>query len=126
MTVSKSVRFGLQVIGLALVSLSLVACSTTGIREDLDTWIGKHGDELVKTFGPPTSCSSLSSGEQVCMWATAGFVVSGGTGGTIHSQTIFAFDKDGIVRRWKYVGPPRGLHLLGQTVTLSSENSVAK
>lgn len=75
------------------------------IRARYDPWIGQHKDAQIKKLGPPTSCSRLSNGEEVCEWDRSFLSVGKDGGGTVNKRTRYVYDKNGVVREWGYSGP---------------------
>lgn len=59
MTVAMAAMFG---------TLMLAACETTeGYRQQMSTWQGRMGDDLLIAWGPPADRTTLSDGRQ--MWS---------------------------------------------------------
>jgi hypothetical protein len=82
-------------------------------RTRWDYWLGKSKDDRIKSVGPPTACSMLTTGEEVCEWAEGG--VSGGGsynptfGGSSSVSSyahrrIFTYDQNHIAVAWSYRG----------------------
>ncbi len=67
----------------AVLCLSLGGCATQGkYTAKVQTWIGHHTDELISSWGPPSSSTALSSGGKVLEYARSQTVQSGG--GTVY------------------------------------------
>jgi hypothetical protein len=63
----------------AAFCLSLGGCATQGkYTAKVQTWIGHHTDELISSWGPPSSSTALSSGGKVLEYARSQTVQSGG------------------------------------------------
>ena len=78
-----------------------------------DGWLGKSKDDRIKSIGLPASCTTLTSGEEMCEWRDGG--VSGGGsynpnfGGSssvssYEHKRIFIYDKNHIAVGWSYQG----------------------
>lgn len=54
-------------LGVLASTLALAACETAeGYRQQMSTWQGRHGDDLIIAWGPPDSTAMLSDGRE--MW----------------------------------------------------------
>lgn len=122
--------------GLAVVvgpAFVLTGCATTGKYEKvLDSWLGSHADDLVRSWGAPASVYQMGDGGRVLLYdsrsqgaittpvqvhqAPGSFI--GGmyfrgqttvTGGQViplnlWCKTQFATDGAGVIRRWRWEG----------------------
>jgi hypothetical protein len=66
------------------------------------SYIGRHVDELILAFGPPTESFELSRGGRVLQWSNARTVTGGGDSYTTYDtvrNVREVRDQDGVVRR---------------------------
>jgi hypothetical protein len=91
--------------------LGLFGCGAMHLDQAEVEWnsqIGHTKDELIKENGPPESCATLKSGEEVCAWVRRGerMYVGGnsGSGSTWEHRIIYTFNTKGMVTGWSYKG----------------------
>lgn len=111
----------------------LLGCATTyGYKSILNTWVGDNGDNLIRSWGPPTQQTKLSDGSSVFEYirqgqayvpqyttpaqmtttiagrnaftATSGGQTFGGYSVGLYCQTLFYISKDGLITGWKFDG----------------------
>jgi len=101
-----------------LVFITMIGCAsifptTHNYDETLKTWIGKHVDELVKSWGPPQGSYKLSDGGTVIEYSRSRIVkyhmydyeeYGGYQVDTLWCRTIFILDPKGIISSWKHEG----------------------
>lgn len=59
----------LRILLLAAAAVTLGACVTEeGYRQEMATWQGRMGDDLLIAWGPPASKSTLSDGREVWLY----------------------------------------------------------
>jgi hypothetical protein len=104
--------------------LFLTACGLTAqdVRNEFNPYLGQHYDSVIKDLGPPTSCSSLSTGDKVCEWDRSYTSYSQGQGGTVTKRYQFVINKDGIVTEWSWRGPTSTVGIIWSHVKLSSQD----
>ena len=107
-----------KTIPLVVVLLLLTACATTANYEiKLRSWVGKHADQLVMSWGAPDSVYALTSGETILKYSRQGqknqyqFVSVGGQTSyvpagskSLNCETEFKVSSNGIINAWKYRG----------------------
>lgn len=96
----------------ALCAVFLAGCVNrmdVGMRK----YEGRHRDDLVKRFGPPTQETSLSDGGTSMVYIERSASYSGPSpmnpysmneGSTRTCRMIFNADKNGIIRTWAHYG----------------------
>lgn len=62
-------KFPVFAIAAAIAATTLAACETAeGYRQEVSTWQGRMGDDLLVAWGPPASKSSLSDGRELWVY----------------------------------------------------------
>lgn len=90
------------VIGVLLVCILAVACSTLSGR--MQSWVGKHRDELVRVWGPPSQETTLGDGGSSLVYIQQRGSVYQGTGFARTCRMVFSTNSAGIVTSWSYYG----------------------
>ena len=81
---------------LLLGFLILTGC----LSSKMDSWVGHHRDELVKTRGPPNQESTLSDGGKSMVYIQ--YLANQYRGSTC--RMVFNTDETGVVKSWSYYG----------------------
>ena len=79
-----------------LLAMLLSGC----LSSVMNSWKGKHRDDLVKSWGPPTQEAALADGGKSIVYVT----YSGDGSGIGTCRQIFNLDANGIIRSWAYSG----------------------
>ncbi len=79
-----------------LFSMVLSACA--GLGEGMNAWMGRHSDELLEAWGPPSQEATLTDGRTSIVYARPWRYEGGG--GTC--RKIFTLDTAHIIRTWAY------------------------
>jgi cytochrome c oxidase assembly factor CtaG len=82
--------------------LILAACGT--IKERMEPWVGKHQDQLISTWGPPTNSATLTDGRQSLVYVTQGYNTEFGLRCYGTCRKVFTTDKSGVVHSFNYSG----------------------
>ena len=90
----------LFVVGLLLV---LGGCPFS-IKDNMNSWIGHHRDELITTWGPPTSETSLTNGGRSLVYIQVYGSSIGGQGSVSTCRKVFVLDSNLIIRNWSFYG----------------------
>ena len=83
----------------AVLSLLLAGCAVT-MKEVLDSWVGRHTDEAMLTWGAPSSIDTLTNGTKMLTWSHQTAVR-----GTSYSCRVWlTADPGGTIRTWNWEG----------------------
>lgn len=80
----------------------LTACGT--LNKSMGQWVGKHQDELVGTWGPPTNMATLTDGRHSLVYVTQGSNTEFGLRCYGTCRKVFTTDKAGMVQSFNYSG----------------------
>jgi hypothetical protein len=111
---------------LLIVMVLMTACAHRNVNvwieldQKFNQWLGQSKDDRIRQAGPPVSCTTLKTGEEVCEWivqgqrgsamncvpnyATGGSLCHGGGGGSYEHHLIYTYNQNGIATFWSYRG----------------------
>ena len=119
------VRLGTAFVLLALAGCGFIKENYLGMADwptrdaQLNSWIGKSKDERIMKKGPPESCTTLKSGDEVCAWVMRGYSSSGGnvncvpgagcsgggsSGSSWEHHIMYRYNSEGFAVDWSYWG----------------------
>ena len=92
-----------------ITSTFVLSCGTSKkIQETMDSWMGNHKSELIKSWGPPNRYESDGAGGEILIYeksVTRGGVINGTYyENTSHPYSMFYADKTGKLYYWR-TGP---------------------
>ncbi len=93
-------------LALLLILPALVAC--TSLHQVMGSSMGNHKDELIKSWGPPTTIHNLDDGGQVLLYVRQG-AVAVPIGSMVYVAPVtcekqFNTDRSGYIVSWIYRG----------------------
>src|SRR2546425_8926662 len=90
-----------------LLSCFLLACGPN-LNEVMQSWVGHHRDDLLRSWGPPAQETKLSNGGAILTYRNTGqvFMPVGSMmyGVPVTCQKDFEIDSAGRIVRWRFQG----------------------
>lgn len=99
-----------------VVSLLVASCATTeGYKKIVQSWVGSNVNQLINSWGPPTSEYKMPNGHTVYTWFREGQrQVNTGynrytnqiqtSSSSLHCETSFTADQTGRIYTWQFKG----------------------
>lgn len=111
-----------------LCGLVLTACATQAKYEAmLETWVGKHVDELVLSWGPPQGAFDLSDGRKIIEYREERTIQMSGRTYTTSNTTYGLRPQDNRTTYSTHTTPGHGIDLSCKTrFTISKNGIIAK
>jgi hypothetical protein len=79
------------------ILLVLLCSACVSMQSQMEKWVGAKDSDLISSFGPPESATTLDDGSRVLMWSK---VWTDPAGTPRRCDQIFTADRAGVVRKW--------------------------
>jgi hypothetical protein len=95
--------------GMVVLILFLMISCGPSKKKIMDSWIGQHRDDLIRSWGPPSQEVPLSNGGKILSYLRGGGQVYAPMGNMIvgvprNCRADFESDPSGRIINWRYEG----------------------